>query len=98
MRPHSPSLMVPTPGCWACDDMGAAFAGVFCGVLVGCLLVFGTFMVGGGCGRRRSVARVKIAWRGEKTYGAVMESIFLLRIGSDILAVALGCRYASGNC
>jgi hypothetical protein len=29
-----PSSIVPTPGFWACDDMGAAFAGVFWGVLV----------------------------------------------------------------
>jgi hypothetical protein len=28
----SPSLMLATPGCWACDEMGALFAGVFCGV------------------------------------------------------------------
>ena len=31
-------------GCWARDDMGAAFAGVFCGVLVVFLLDCGTFM------------------------------------------------------
>ena len=28
-----PSRMLETPGCWACDEMGAALAGVFCGVL-----------------------------------------------------------------
>jgi hypothetical protein len=28
-----PSLMLEMPGCWACDEMGAAFAGVFWGVL-----------------------------------------------------------------
>ena len=28
-----PSRMLDTPGCWACDEMGAALAGVFCGVL-----------------------------------------------------------------
>lgn len=31
---NSPSLILATPGCWAREDMGAAFAGVFCGVLV----------------------------------------------------------------
>lgn len=36
--------MVPTVGCWARDEIGAAFAGVFCGVLVGCLLDLGTSM------------------------------------------------------
>jgi hypothetical protein len=45
--------------------------------------------VHGGRGRR-SVAQVsKLCGVGERTYGAVMESIFLLRIGSDILAVTL---------
>jgi len=32
---YLPSLMLATPGCCARDDMGAAFAGVFCGVLAG---------------------------------------------------------------
>jgi hypothetical protein len=32
----------------------------------------------------------------KETYGAEMESIFLLRIGSDILADR-GCRYGSGG-
>jgi hypothetical protein len=43
--------------------MGAAFAGVFCGVLVVALLEVGTFMVvvaAEGC------AGVKIVWRGEE--------------------------------
>jgi hypothetical protein len=26
-------MMLEMPGCWACDEMGAAFAGVFWGVL-----------------------------------------------------------------
>lgn len=26
---YEPSLMLATPGCWACDEMGAAFKGVF---------------------------------------------------------------------
>jgi len=43
--------MLATPGCCAREDMGAALAGVFCGV------------------------------------GADIESSFLLRIGSDMLAV-----------
>lgn len=38
--------MVPTPGCCARDDMGAAFAGVFWGVLDG-LLADGAFMTAG---------------------------------------------------
>lgn len=29
-----PSLILATPGCCACDEIGALFAGVFCGVLV----------------------------------------------------------------
>lgn len=37
--------MVPTPGFEACDDMGAAFAGVFWGVLVTAWLASGTSMV-----------------------------------------------------
>ena len=45
--------MVPTFGCWARDEMGAAFAGVFCGVLVGCLLDLGT-----------SMAAVGVVWKG----------------------------------
>jgi hypothetical protein len=36
--------MVPTPGFVACDDMGAAFAGVFCGVLETGWLASGTSM------------------------------------------------------
>jgi hypothetical protein len=52
-----PSLMVPTPGCCAREDMGAAFAGVFWGVLVGRLLEFGTSMVG------VVVVMSKIVWR-----------------------------------
>lgn len=81
--------MVPTVGCWARDEMGAWLAGVFCGVLVGCLLDLGTSMaalcVERLCGRVSGKGVV-----GQKeTYGAEMESIFLLRIGSDILAEAL---------
>lgn len=81
--------MVPTVGCWARDEMGAWLAGVFCGVLVGCLLDLGTSMaalcVESLCGRVSGKGVV-----GQKeTYGAEMESIFLLRIGSDILAEAL---------
>jgi hypothetical protein len=83
--------MVPTPGCWARDDMGAALAGVFWGVLVGRTLEWGTSMVSA------VVVLVvvvffgsKIVWRRRgsdgETYGADIESIFLLRIGSDILA------------
>ena len=41
--------MVPTPGFWACDDMGAALAGVFCGVLVTGALDLGTSILGGVC-------------------------------------------------
>ena len=29
-----PSLMLAIPGCWACEEMGALLAGVFCGVLL----------------------------------------------------------------
>lgn len=32
---NAPSLMLATPGCCACDEMGALLAGVFCGVLEG---------------------------------------------------------------
>lgn len=32
-----PSLMLETPGCWACEEIGALLAGVFCGVLF-CML------------------------------------------------------------
>jgi hypothetical protein len=39
--------MVPTPGFCACDDMGAALAGVFWGVLVTGWLELGTSMAGG---------------------------------------------------
>jgi hypothetical protein len=92
-----PSLIVPTPGFCACDDIGAAFAGVFWGVLVTVALDFGTSMVGGGgggvvCGKRLK----KSVLRGTGTYGAEMESIFLLRIGSDILAVPC-CRCSGGG-
>ena len=31
---HLPSLMLAIPGCWACEEMGALLAGVFCGVLL----------------------------------------------------------------
>jgi hypothetical protein len=48
--------MVPTPGFEACDDMGAAFAGVFWGVLVTVWLGLGTFMAAG-CG-------VVVVWEG----------------------------------
>lgn len=41
-----PSLMLLTPGCWARDDMGAALAGVFWGVLAGRTLECGTSMLG----------------------------------------------------
>jgi len=33
-KDYSPSLILATPGCWACEEMGALLAGVFCGVLV----------------------------------------------------------------
>lgn len=101
----SPSLMVPTPGCCARDDMGAALAGVFCGVLVMVRLELGTSMaaMGGGevdggqewCGRRE-MAQKGVSWGRKGTYGAEMESIFLFRIGSDILAVPW-CRAAGGG-
>ena len=32
---NQPSLIGGTLGCWACDEMGALLAGVFCGVLRG---------------------------------------------------------------
>jgi hypothetical protein len=87
--------MVPTPGFAACDDMGAAFAGVFWGVLVTAWLGLGTFMAAGGG---------EVVWKrlkneccgAKETYGAELESIFLLRIGSDILADRR-CRYVSGG-
>jgi hypothetical protein len=64
--------MVPTPGCWARDDMGAAFAGVFWGVLAGRLtLELGTSMLAGGRGDVMVVVVFfgsKIVWRrGEAT-------------------------------
>lgn len=74
--------------------MGAALAGVFCGVLVVCLLDLGTSIAAVGvecCGGRVSEEGVV----GQKeTYGAEMESIFLLRIGSDILAESVWFRDA----
>lgn len=89
--------MVPTPGCWAREDMGAAFAGVFWGVLEGCLLADRISIVAVGCDGRRAGEAVKLCGGGsEQTYGAVMESIFLLRMGSDILAESdVGGRVAS---
>ena len=77
--------------------MGAAFAGVFCGVLVGCLLDLGTSMmavvVESLCGR---VSEKGVVGQKE-TYGAEMESIFLLRIGSDILARYCGSATQGGK-
>lgn len=31
--------MLATPGCWACDEIGALLSGVFCGVLDDMVLV-----------------------------------------------------------
>ena len=36
--------MLATPGCCARDDIGAAFAGVFCGVLVDNSMLAGSMM------------------------------------------------------
>jgi hypothetical protein len=58
--------MVPTPGCWARDDMGALFAGVFWGVLVTAELDLGTFMVVVMCGGVVRVRLKKRVLRGRK--------------------------------
>jgi hypothetical protein len=79
--------MLATPGCCARDDMGAAFAGVFCGVLVGGKYVSVRPLA--------EIVAVIAAWgwnvcvqrRGRAaTYGADIESSFLLRMGSDMVA------------
>lgn len=101
--------MVPTPGCWARDDIGAAFAGVFWGVLVGRTLDCSTSMVrvrvgivffwrGGGEGRGASkICICGLGGSDESTYGADTASIFLLRIGSDILANECGEGQGGGR-
>ena len=65
--------------------MGAAFAGVFWGVLAASMLAGGTSMAAVVAMRYPAS---NLCGSGQRaTYGAVIESIFLLRIGSDILAM-----------
>ena len=75
--------MLATPGCCACDEIGALLAGVFCGVLI---TVSKTLF---------SLFDVVMVMR--QTYGAVgTASALLLRIGSDIaLAVRFNLERAS---
>lgn len=63
--------MLVTPGCCACDEIGALFAGVFCGVL----LHVGEWL-----------NKSKVNFGKVKTDGAVISS-FLFRIGSDMIKV-----------
>jgi hypothetical protein len=72
--------MLATPGCCAREDMGAAFAGVFCGVLQARLwsVAFTWPLLGTWSGQNMGCGV-------EQTYGAAMLSSFLFRIGSDIL-------------
>lgn len=64
--------MLETPGCWACDEMGALDAGVFCGVLEQMSAFLAT--------SSREVHR-------QRTYGAPGTSDFLLRMGSAIFTL-----------
>lgn len=68
--------MLVTPGCWAWEEMGALFAGVFWGVLED----GSVFVICGG-----SVVNFC------STYGAVVRSSFLLRIGSDMIWLNMRC-------
>lgn len=65
----APSLILATPGCAACEEIGALLAGVFCGVLQ----------------NRWYQQFLFILVTLDRTYGAVGRSSFLLRIGSDML-------------
>lgn len=73
-----PSLMLATPGCWAWEEMGALFAGVFWGVL--------SMFEGvrdGKPGMQQTMRNLGDDW-GESTYGATGKSAFLFLMGSDI--------------
>lgn len=80
--------MLSTPGCWACEEMGALLAGVFCGVLDeikqrSVLATFSLIVAGKrGVSSRRSSSGV-----GKGTHGATGRSGRLFRMGSAIVDV-----------
>lgn len=64
--------MLETPGCWACDEMGALFAGVFWGVLQ----ILSVTLKG-------DESQYQL-WLKDRTYGAVWVSGRLFLMGSAI--------------
>lgn len=65
-------MMLLIPGAWACDEMGALLAGVFCGVLVSMVSVYED-----GCDMPS-----EWWWRGREATGRVGE-VFVKRGGID---------------